>query len=140
MKLSRVQCTVLPILIAAAVVVMSAKSFDQEQRTGDSRLPTRPSTKGEHAKVEPSKHQEVTRRPDVIRFRVVDADTGKPVSLARIVIDNGNLAPDLGEDSDAVTWPDGRAILVRKRTPGFLQYRQPRRCTKIYEKRAIFST
>jgi hypothetical protein len=112
MKLPRVQFTVLLILIAAAVVVMSTKSFDQEKRAGDSGLPTGPSTKGEHAKVEPSKHQEVTRRPDVIRFRVVDADAGKPVSLARVVIDNGNLAPDLGEDSDAVTWPDGRAILV----------------------------
>jgi hypothetical protein len=49
-----------------------------------------------------------------MRFRVVDADTEKPVSLARIVIDNGNLAPELGEDSDAVTWPDGRAILVHR--------------------------
>jgi hypothetical protein len=111
MRLPRVKFTVLLILIAVAVVVMSTKAFDQEKRTGDSGLPAGPSTKGEHAKVEPSKHQEVTRRRDVIRFRVVDADTGKPVSLATIVIDNGNLSPELGEDSDAVTWPDGRAIL-----------------------------
>jgi hypothetical protein len=139
MRLPLVRFAMLLILIVVAVVAMGAVSFCQEKRTNDSGLPTGPSTKGEHAKVEPSKHQEVTRRPDVIRFRVVDADTEKPVSLARIVIDNGNLAQELGDDSDAVTWPDGRAILVRKRTPGFLQYRQPRRCTKIYEKRAIFS-
>ena len=27
------------------------------------------------------------------------------------MIDNLNLAPELGEDSDAVTWPDGRAVM-----------------------------
>ena len=30
------------------------------------------------------------------------------------MIDNGNLAPDLGDNSDAVTWPDGRAIITHK--------------------------
>ncbi len=50
----------------------------------------------------------------LIRFRVIDDDTAQPISLARIVIDNGNLAPDLGQDSDAVTWPDGRAIIVHQ--------------------------
>jgi hypothetical protein len=90
MRLPLVRFAMLPILIAVAVVVMSTKSFDQEKRSDD-RLPAGPSTKSEHAKVEQPKHR-VTRRSDVIRFRVVDADTEKPVSLARIVIGNGNLA------------------------------------------------
>jgi hypothetical protein len=34
-----------------------------------------------------------------------------PIGLARITIDNLNLAPELGDDSDAVAWSDGRAIL-----------------------------
>jgi len=113
MRLPRVQFTVQQIVIVVAVVAISTGSFGQEKRTDDGGLPTAPSTNGGHAKVEPAKHQ-VTRRSDVIRFRVVDADTKKPVSLARIVIDNGNLAPELGEDSDAVTWPDGRAILLHR--------------------------
>ena len=111
MKLSRVQFTVQQIAIVVAVVAMSARSWGQEKRTDDGGLPSAPSTRGGHAKFEPAQ-QRVTCRSDVMRFRVVEADTNKPVSLARIVIDNGNLAPELGEDSDAITWPDGRAILV----------------------------
>jgi len=121
MRLPRVQFAVQQIVVVAAVAGMSTGSFGQEKRTDDGGLPTAPSTKGGHAKVEPAKHQ-VTRRSNVMRFRVVDADTKKPVSLARIVIDNGNLAPELGEDSDAVTWPDGRAILRHR----FLFSEEPR--------------
>ena len=30
------------------------------------------------------------------------------------MIDNLNLAPELGDDSDAVTWPDGRAVVTHR--------------------------
>lgn len=56
----------------------------------------------------------VTRQPHTIWFRVVDADGDKPISLAVVVIDNGNLGTELGVDSDAVTWPDGRAIITHR--------------------------
>jgi hypothetical protein len=42
----------------------------------------------------------------------VDGVGAKPIGLARVVIDNGNLATELGDDSDAMTWPDGRAIIT----------------------------
>jgi hypothetical protein len=113
MRLPRVQFAAQQIVNVVAVAAICTGSFGQEKRTDDGSVPTAPSTKGGHEKVEPAKHR-VTRRSDVMRFRVVDAETEKPVSLARIVIDNGNLAPELGEDSDAVTWPDGRAILVHR--------------------------
>jgi hypothetical protein len=48
----------------------------------------------------------------VLKFRVEDAAAHKPTSLARIVIGNVNLVPDLGADSFAVTWSDGRAKLL----------------------------
>jgi hypothetical protein len=88
---------------------MSTVAFGQEKRTDVRALP--PATKVEPAKPELGAKPQVTRRWAVIRFRVVDQDANTPVSLARIVIDNGNLAPELGQDSDAVTWPDGRAII-----------------------------
>ena len=94
MRFPRVRFTVLQIVIAAAVVAMGTVSLGQEKRTDPRGLPTAHSTKIDHAKIVPSKHQ-VTRRSDVIRFRIVDANTEKPVSLARIVIDDGILTPDL---------------------------------------------
>ena len=111
MTLPRVRVTVLQIVIAVAVVAMSTLSFGQGKRPDDHRSPPKPATKVEPARAESETNQQVTWRSDVVRFRVVDADHGQPISLARIVIDNGNLAPDLGQDSDAVTWPDGRAII-----------------------------
>ena len=44
----------------------------------------------------------------------MDAGEAKPIGLARVALVNGNLAPELGDDSDAVTWPDGRAVLSHK--------------------------
>ncbi len=109
MTLIRVRVTVLQ--IAIAVVAMSARSFGQGKRPDDHPLPPKAPTKSEPAKAESGTSHQVTRRTNVVRFRIVDADGGKPISLARVVIDNGNLASELGEDSDAVTWPDGRAII-----------------------------
>ena len=76
MGLPHVPLTVLQIVIVAAVVAMSTVSLGQAKRTDNGGLPTATSTKDEHAKVEPSKHR-VTRRSDVIRFRVVDAETDR---------------------------------------------------------------
>jgi hypothetical protein len=111
MRLPRVRVTVVLILIAVAVVAMSILSFSQGRKPGDHRLPSKPATKVEPAKAASGTNPQVTRRSDEVRFRIVDADRGKPIGLARVVIDNGNLAPELGADSDAVTWPDGRAII-----------------------------
>ncbi len=111
MSLPRVRVSVPLIMIAAAVVAMSTLTFGRAKRPDDHRLPPKPISKGELTKAESGTNHQVTRRSDVFRFRIVDADRGKPIGLARVVIDNGNLAPELGEDSDAVTWPDGRAII-----------------------------
>lgn len=49
-----------------------------------------------------------------LRFRVVDAATREPVALARIVIENLNLAFELGPDSEGSTAADGRARLQHR--------------------------
>jgi hypothetical protein len=111
MRLPRVRFPVLQVELVVAFIAMSTASVGQEKRADDSGLPVAPSAKAEPAKPEPGAKQKVTRRWDVIRFRVVEEETKNPVSLARVVIDSGSLALELGEDSDAVTWPDGRAII-----------------------------
>ena len=111
MRLPRLRVTVVLILIAVAVVAMSILSFGLRRRPDEQRLPSKPTTKVEPAEAASGTNPQVTRRSDEVRFRIVDADRGKPISLARVVIANGNLAPELGADSDAVTWPDGRAII-----------------------------
>jgi hypothetical protein len=112
MRLLRIRLTAVQIVITLAVVTMSTGSFGQGNRTDDHGSQPKPSKKDQLTKAKAGSNRRVTRRTDLIRFRVIDDDTAKPISLARIVIDNGNLAPDLGQDSDAVTWPDGRAIIV----------------------------
>jgi hypothetical protein len=111
MTLPRVRGAVVQIAIAPSLVAMSILSFGLRRRPDDQQLPSKPTIKVEPAKAESGTIHQVTRRSDEVRFRIVDADRGKPISLARVVIDNGNLAPELGQDSDAVTWPDGRAII-----------------------------
>jgi hypothetical protein len=96
------------------VVAMASVLFNHGKRTDDRGPQAKPSAKVAPAKVEPEVSRHVTRQPRRIRFRVVDAAGAKPVALARVVIDNGNLVPELGADSDAVTWPDGRAIITHK--------------------------
>lgn len=116
MRLSRIPLTAVQSVITLAAVTMSTASSGQGNgnRTDDHGLQPKPSKIEQLINANAGSNRRVTRRTDVIRFRVIDDDTAQPISLARIVIDNGNLAPDLGQDSDAVTWPDGRAIIVHQ--------------------------
>ena len=84
---------------------------DRGKRTDDPEPQPTPPARIEPAKVKLEVKPRVTRGASRLWFRVVDAADRKPIGLARIVIDNLNLAPELGEDSDAVTWSDGRAIV-----------------------------
>jgi hypothetical protein len=56
----------------------------------------------------------VTHQAVRLGFRVVSALDKKPLGQARIVIDNLNLALELGKDSEAVTAPDGRASFTHR--------------------------
>ncbi len=44
-----------------------------------------------------------------LKFRIEDAASHSPINLARVRIENLNLAAELGTDSEAVTSPDGHA-------------------------------
>ena len=89
--------------------------FNQRKRTDDRGPQPAPAAKIEPAKLDAVvSHHQVSRRPYKLWFRIVDADDQKPLGLARVVIDNGNLGPELGDDSVAVAWPDGRAIVRHK--------------------------
>ena len=69
-------------------------------------------TVGDEKKPSPGSH---LRRVEVtLRFRVEDAVNHEPIGLARIVIDNVNLASELGADSMAVTWSDGCAKFIHR--------------------------
>jgi hypothetical protein len=95
-------------------VAMASVLFNQGKLTDGSEPQAKPSAKVTPAKVESEVRRSVTRQPHTVWFRVVDADGDKPISLALVVIDNGNLGTELGADSDAVTWPDGRAIITHR--------------------------
>ena len=62
----------------------------------------------------PTRRTQVLRASATLWLRVVDETGAEPIAHAHVVIDNVNLAAELGDDSDAVTWPDGRAILSHK--------------------------
>ena len=47
----------------------------------------------------------------MLRFRVEDATSHEPIGLARVRVENLNLADELGVDSEAMTAPDGRATI-----------------------------
>jgi hypothetical protein len=100
---------------ALTFAVALAWLFFNQGKLADARgQEAKSSAKAAPAKVEPEARHSVARQPRTIRFRVVDAAGAAPIGLARVVIDNGNLAPDLGDYSDAVTWPDGRAIITHR--------------------------
>jgi hypothetical protein len=54
------------------------------------------------------------RSKETIRFRVQEAGSDTPIGFAHIRIDNLNLAPELGESSEAVAWPDGIAEISHR--------------------------
>jgi hypothetical protein len=95
------------ILLAALSTVLLDRRKPRENRAAQ---PT-PATKSRPAKVDSNVRRRVTREPYELRVRIVDAAEKTPIGLARVVIDNGNLAPELGDNSGAVAWPDGRAII-----------------------------
>jgi hypothetical protein len=96
------------------VVALVAALFHQRMRTDHGESHAAPAAAVVPAKVEPEVTRQVTRQRHRLFFRVVDADGEKePIGLARVAIVNGNLAPELGDDSDAVTWSDGRAVISR---------------------------
>jgi hypothetical protein len=95
-------------------VAMAWVLFNQGKLTDGGEPQAKPSAKVTPAKVESEVRRSVTRQPRTIWLRVLDADGDKPISLAVVVIDNGNLGTELGADSDAVTWPDGRAIITHR--------------------------
>ena len=101
----------LDVILAVAIALIL---LNQGKRTENRPPQPKPAAKVTPPKVEPEVAPGVTRQRHTIWVRVVDAAGSKPISLARIVIANGNLAPELGDDSDAVTWPDGRAIIDHK--------------------------
>jgi hypothetical protein len=94
------------------LIVLAGRSSSQEKPVKDSTPPVAPAPNAEPKKTEPALVHRVTRHSARIYLRIVDAADAKPIGLASIVIDNGNLASELGGDSDAVTWKDGRAILT----------------------------
>ena len=98
------------ILLVALTTVLLYQRRQTTDRHPQSVVPA----KVEPTKVEPEESRRLARYSFTLRFRVVDAVDRKPIGLARIVIDNVNLAPELGDDSDAVTWPDGRAIITHR--------------------------
>jgi hypothetical protein len=87
-------------LAVILLIAMATVWLDRRKPTDDRGPQTNPSVRVEPANVEPAVRYHVTRRPDELRFRVVDANDRTPIGQARIVIDNLNLAPELGEDSD----------------------------------------
>ncbi len=110
--------------VVALAVAMALVFSRQPPQTIEPGLQAQPSAeveratfapaKVEPAKVTPASTRAVTRESHTIWFRVVDAAGAKPIGLASVVIDNGNLARELGEDSEAVTWPDGLALITHR--------------------------
>ncbi len=103
----------LDVILAIALISVF---FGKRTSTGDPAPQPLSTAKATPAPVEP-KHevvQSVARAAAQLWFRIVDETGAKPIALAHVVIDNGNLAPELGDDSDAVTWPDGRAIISHR--------------------------
>jgi hypothetical protein len=93
------------VFLAALMILLFNQRKRTEERPPELALPA----KAGPAKVEPQMSGRVIRASGTLSLRIVDADREKPIGLARIVIDNGNLAPELGDDSNVVTWPDGWA-------------------------------
>ncbi len=93
------------LLLALAAVGINPRT------TRESRQPAAAVARVADPKAEPRVTARVIPRLHEVWLRVVDAEGAKPIGRARVVIDNGNLGSDLGEDSDAVTWPDGLAIV-----------------------------
>ena len=96
------------VLLAAMTILL----FGPRKRIEERRPEPAPPATAERPKVEPKMSGQVIRAFHTTFFRIVDAAGEKPIGLAAVVIDNGNLAPELGADSDAVTWPDGRARIT----------------------------
>ncbi len=113
MRLPRLRAATLWISVLlniGLVVALAWVTLDRGRGAGDRGSRPLLAAKVETAKAEPKVIYELKRQRFELRFRIIRAADKKPISLARVVIDNLNLAPELGDDSDAVTWPDGRAI------------------------------
>lgn len=109
------------VILAVAIALVFSRQPPQTIERGLQIQPSaevEPATvapaKVEPAKVKPAFTRAVTRESHTIWFRVVDAAGARPIGLASVVIDNGNLARELGEDSEAVTWPDGLARITHR--------------------------
>ncbi len=99
--------------VILAIALISVFFGKRTSTDGPAPQPT-PVARATPAPVEPKPEvvQSVTRASVQLWFRIVDETGAQPIALAHVVLDNGNLAPELGDDSDAVTWPDGRAIIT----------------------------
>src|SRR5262245_2874830 len=91
---------------AALSVALAYVGIAQGDRKVNSEPQSAPSAKPALAKPEPEVRRSVVREVRAIWLRVLDAAGDKPIPLARLVITNGNLAHDLGDDSSATAWPD----------------------------------
>jgi hypothetical protein len=61
------------------------------------------------AKVPPAVTYRLGHHRVAFKFRIEDAASHSPLNLARVRVENLNLAAELGADSEAVTSPDGHA-------------------------------
>jgi hypothetical protein len=99
------------VLYSILLVAITIFLIDRRQPAGERQPPVMAAVKTAPAKVEPEVSQRVSRAPVEMTFTVVDVADRKPISLARVVVENGNLAAELGDDSEAVTWSDGMAFV-----------------------------
>jgi hypothetical protein len=73
----------------------------------------------------------VTYPEMLLRIRVLDAETHKPIAGARVVIDNLNINEDLGKDSEALTSNSGR-VGLRHRFFTLIERQGVPRWTRVY--------
>ncbi len=135
MKLSRVcvALTIVSILIGVAVGTTTTWLIFPAQRSVPRQAPPAALAKVSADRSKPAVRHRLGRHRSKLRFRVEDATDHKPVGLARIRIENLNLAGELGGDSEAVAWSDGRAQITHSLLVLDDQRGEPRSAQMIFQ-------
>jgi hypothetical protein len=108
---ARVASTVLLLVFGALLGGGATWLVIQTDRKPRRRSPPPAIAKAPLANPKPAVQHRLGYHRSALRFRVEDATSHEPIGLARVRVENLNLADELGVDSEAMTAPDGRATI-----------------------------